>query len=127
MRFSARSALLLAALILAIGGLALAGLAGAEDQPTVRSSGYDTDPPQTKITKGPSNTTEKAKATFKFTSSENDSTFECKLDSGPFESCDSPQKLTGLDKGKHKFKVRASDAAGNVDSTPAKDKWKIVG
>ena len=29
--------------------------------------------------------------------------------------------------GKHKFKVRAIDAAGNVDPSPAKDKFKVVG
>jgi len=31
-----------------------------------------------------------------------------------------------LDEGKHKFKVRATDAAGNTDPTPAKDKFKVV-
>ena len=32
-----------------------------------------------------------------------------------------------LKKGKHKFQVRAIDAAGNVDPSPAKDKFKVVG
>ena len=32
----------------------------------------------------------------------------------------------GYKKGKHKFKVRAIDAAGNTDPSPAKDKFKVV-
>ena len=75
----------------------------------------DTHPPQTKITKGAPNKTDKTKVKFKFTSSEPDSTFECKLDKKPFKPCTSPKKVKRLEDGKHKFKVRAIDAAGNVD------------
>ena len=32
-----------------------------------------------------------------------------------------------LSPGKHKFQVRAIDAAGNVDPSAAKDKFKVVG
>ena len=32
----------------------------------------------------------------------------------------------GLDPGKHTFKVEAIDADGNVDKTPAKDKFKKI-
>ena len=39
----------------------------------------------------------------------------------------SPKKVKHLDEGKHKFKVRAVDGAGNVDPTAAKDKFKVVG
>jgi len=28
-------------------------------------------------------------------------------------------------KGKHTFEVRAKDAAGNVDASPATDAWKV--
>jgi hypothetical protein len=28
-------------------------------------------------------------------------------------------------KGKHTFQVRATDAAGNIDPTPASDAWKV--
>ena len=37
------------------------------------------------------------------------------------------EEATGLKPGKHKFKVRAIDAAGNIDPSPAKDKFKVVG
>ena len=43
-----------------------------------------------------------------------------------FGVCDSPRKYKRLDEGKFKFKVRAIDAAGNADPTPAKDKFKVT-
>jgi hypothetical protein len=86
----------------------------------------DTDPPKTKITKGAPNKTDKSKVKFKFRSDEEGSTFECKKDKKPWRSCSSPTKLKRLDQGKHKFRVRATDAAGNVDPTPAKDKFRIL-
>ena len=85
----------------------------------------DTDPPGTKITKGAPNKTEKSKVKFKFRSDEAGSTFECKLDNKRWKSCTSPKKIK-VDEGRHKFKVRAIDAAGNVDPSPAKDKFKVV-
>jgi hypothetical protein len=86
----------------------------------------DTTAPQTKITKGPKRRTEKRKAKFRFTSSEPGSTFECKFDRKPFKPCRSPKTKAHLKVGKHKFKVRATDAAGNTDPTPAKRKWRVV-
>ena len=44
-------------------------------------------PPETTITKGAPNKTDKTKVKFKFTSSEPDSTFECELDKKPFKPC----------------------------------------
>jgi hypothetical protein len=86
----------------------------------------DTDPPETSITKGAPNKLDKSKVKFKFVSNEPGSTFECKKDKTPFKPCSSPTKMKGLDEGRHRFKVRAIDAAGNVDSSPAKDKFKVV-
>jgi hypothetical protein len=88
--------------------------------------GGDTTAPDTTITKGPDKKTEKTKAKLKFTSSEAGSTFECSIDKGEFKSCSSPTTFKRLSPGKHKFQVRAIDAAGNVDKTPAKLKWKVL-
>ena len=86
----------------------------------------DKTPPQTKITKGPKSKSASRKAKFKFTSSEAGSTFQCKLDRKPFKPCRSPKKYRGLKPGKHVFKVRATDAAGNVDTSPAVKRFKIT-
>jgi hypothetical protein len=82
----------------------------------------DTASPQTNAPKAK---IKKRKVKFTFGSDEPGSTFECKLDKKPFKSCTSPQTYKKLKPGKHKFKVRATDAAGNVDSTPAVKKFKI--
>jgi hypothetical protein len=85
----------------------------------------DSDPPETTITKQPKDKTSKDRVTYRFTSDEEGSTFECKIDKKPYKPCTSPKKFKAKD-GKHKFKVRATDAAGNVDPTPDRDKFKAV-
>jgi hypothetical protein len=67
------------------------------------------------------------KVKFRFTSDEAGSTFACKLDRGPFAPCSSPMtyRVRATDELRsHTFKVRAIDAAGNVDLTPA-DSFKV--
>ncbi len=86
----------------------------------------DTTPPQTKLVKAPKAKSHKRTAKFKFTSSEAGSTFECKLDGKPFKSCRSPKKYKKLKPGKHVFKVRAVDKAGNKDRTPATRKFRVL-
>jgi peptidoglycan/xylan/chitin deacetylase (PgdA/CDA1 family) len=85
----------------------------------------DTTPPDTTIESGPSGTVSEASASFAFSSSEPNSTFECALDAAAFSSCTSPAAYTGLTDGSHTFSVRATDAAGNVDLTPASRTWTI--
>ena len=65
------------------------------------------------------------KATFTFSSNEPGSTFLCKLDKKPFRPCSSPKKIKRLRPGKHKLRIAARDAAGNLDVTPALKKFKI--
>ena len=85
----------------------------------------DLDPPETTIAKAPKRKTAKRKAKIEFSSSEPGSTFECKLDKRDFGPCTSPAKVKKLRRGKHRFLVRAIDAAGNVDPTPAKAGWRV--
>jgi len=50
--------------------------------------------------------------------------FECKLDAGPFAPCSSPSTYS-VKRGQHTFAVRAKDAEGNVDATPATQTWRV--
>jgi len=85
----------------------------------------DTTPPETSFDAGGSPaegaSIASSTVTVAFSSSEENSTFECRLDSSSnsdWTSCVSPKVFTGLSNGSHKVEVRATDAAGNVDSTP---------
>jgi hypothetical protein len=79
----------------------------------------DTTPPNTIITGGPSGPINDPTPTFAFTSSEPNSTFQCRVDAGSFASCTSPKTLAHLNDGTHTFSVRAIDRDGNPDPTPA--------
>jgi hypothetical protein len=85
----------------------------------------DTIPPDTTISSGPSGLTKQSSASFAFTSSEDGSTFECRLDSGAWGACSSPKSYSALADGAHTFAVRATDEAGNVDDSPASRSWTI--
>lgn len=103
-----------------------------DNTPATRTWTIDATPPETTITSGPPAVlTNVFKATFAFTSSEPESTFQCSLDGGPFGSCVSPKTYAGLSVGDHTFRVQARDKAGNVDPTPAvrtfKVRWVIGG
>jgi len=84
----------------------------------------DTTPPGTTITKHPKKKTKKKRAEFEFTSTEPGSSFQCKVDKKPFEPCTSGFE-DKVKKGKHSFEVRAIDAAGNTDPTPATFDWRV--
>jgi hypothetical protein len=67
-------------------------------------------------------------ASITFTSSE-PGTFACQL-TGPasghdIKPCTSPMSYTGLTAGIYTFTVKATDAAGNTDPTPAQHSWKL--
>ena len=84
----------------------------------------DIDPPQTSIDRGPKRKTRKRKATIAFSSDEPGSSFECALDGEPFAACTSPF-VDKVKRRRHEFGVRATDAAGNTDGTPAEIGWKV--
>src|SRR3989338_5380277 len=76
----------------------------------------------TNLSFNPSNSTS---ASFSFTSTETGSTFQCQMDSGGYSACTSPKSYTALTAGSHTFYVKATDTAGNTDSTPASYTWTI--
>lgn len=86
----------------------------------------DTVAPDTVIVAGPAALATTAPASFTFAAVPDDdgAAFECAVDSDDFAPCASPLTVTRAD-GPHAFRVRAIDAAGNVDPTPAMLAWSI--
>jgi hypothetical protein len=85
----------------------------------------DTTAPNTAVVSGPGSTTQSTSASFGFTSTEQGSTFQCRLDSAAWSSCTTPKSYSGISVGTHTFRVRATDSAGNVDATPATYGWTV--
>jgi hypothetical protein len=86
----------------------------------------DVTPPTTTIDYQPPILTASSTAQFMFSSSEMSSTFEASLDGGPYVAANTvPYELTGIAEGLHVIAVRARDAAGNVDDTPATAQWLV--
>lgn len=101
--------------------------AGGNVDPSPASFGWtiDTVTPDTSFVATPPATSTSASANFSFTATEGSVTFECSLDGASFTSCISPTSFSGLGDGSHQFDVRATDAAGNTDATPASFSWVI--
>jgi hypothetical protein len=79
----------------------------------------DTTAPDTTINSSPAGGVAKSLSVpITFSSNDNPSTFSCQLDSAPAAPCTSPKTVT-VTSGQHTFKVTATDAAGNTDTTPA--------
>ena len=85
----------------------------------------DTVAPSTTIDSGPSGPTSSSDATFTFSSDDTGASFACRVDGAAFTSCTSPAAYSGLAEGSHTFEVRATDAAGNTDPTPATRTWNV--
>ena len=93
--------------------------------PATRTWTVDTVPADTTITSAPPADTNATGASFSFLASDAGPTFECKLDAGSFGACSSPKTYASLAEGSHTFSVRAVDAAGNADPTPASHTWTV--
>lgn len=89
---------------------------------------YDltTAPPDTSVTSGPNGVTNDPAPTFAFTSSDLDTTFECKVDSDAYLPCNLDSFTTQrLAEGTHTFYVRATDSLGHTDPTPASRSFTV--
>jgi MYXO-CTERM domain-containing protein len=101
---------------------------GNASSPVSATWTVDTVPPTTTIVSEPSAVTTSTDATFAFASSKAGSTFEWLLDGATSYSAlpSNPMVLAGLALGGHHIVVRARDALGNVDASPASYSWSVV-
>jgi len=83
----------------------------------------DTTPPDTFIDTGPAERTTSRTASFSYSSNESNVRYECSLDGADFGLCTNPLSVAV---GSHTQRVRAIDAAGNVDPTPAEYPWTVI-
>jgi hypothetical protein len=102
----------------------------AVDDLSVASLGQpvDGEAPDTLLTGGPAEGSVQTdtSATLSFSSSDAGATFACRLDERSWASCASGATFPGLALGSHTVAVRAVDAAGNVDPTPAARQFTVV-
>ena len=103
---------------------ALDAAGNADATPASTTFTVDTDAPQTTITSAAPDPADST-PTFTFDSDESGSTFECRIDDAPFGDCESPLTTPELADGPHAFEVRATDAAGNTDPSPASASFTI--
>ena len=68
------------------------------------------------LTGQPNAFTTSRSASFGFTSSEANETFECSVDDGSYSACTSSKSLSGLADGLHSLAVRGVDSVGNKGS-----------
>jgi hypothetical protein len=88
----------------------------------------DLTPPSASITSHPADPSPGPGASFKYSSNESGSKFECRLAplEATFSACDTqPKTYSGLDNGEYEFEVRAIDPAGNVQPSPTVFPWTV--
>ncbi len=109
----------------AVQGVDAAGRTGISETVSFR---IDTKRPNTFFKQKPRKTLRtqrrRAKAVFRFGSNEPGVSFVCKIDGGFWRFC-KPRLVRRLRVGKHVVRVKARDAAGNVDRTPAVYRFEV--
>jgi hypothetical protein len=103
---------------------AIDAVGNRDGSPAARSWSVETGAPDTELVMGPSGAVDTRTAEFTFNSTE-PARFECRLGAGGWRACKSPHRYTDLADGDHTFLVRAIDAAGNVDASPAARSWTV--
>lgn len=97
-----------------------AGGGGAAGTPTGGNA------PQTTLRRKPPKRSRDRTPTFRFGADEAGAKFECRIDKKPFRPCKSPYTAKPLGPGAHIFKVRAYDASGTTDPSPAVYAFKVL-
>jgi hypothetical protein len=96
--------------------------------PATRNFTVDTTAPETTVKGRKRFVTRRkvARVRFLLGASEPGSTFQCKVDRRPFRTCAPAYRTPKLKPGKHLVRVRATDASGNADATPAVKRFRVL-
>jgi hypothetical protein len=112
--------------------LAVFAYDGLQGGPTAfRTWTVDTLAPDTVVVDGPAEVITDTTPTFSFASlpAGDGVAYQCRLDGAAWGACSGPGNThvaTELAEGLHTFEVRASDAANNVDASPASVSFEVV-
>jgi hypothetical protein len=102
------------------------GSGNQDPSPPSRSITIDTTPPDTSFVAGPpAGTVTHVGGHFYYASTEAGSTFQYRRDGGAWQPSGFNNIAHVYCTGRHTFEVRAVDAAGNVDPTPASRTWTV--
>jgi hypothetical protein len=90
----------------------------------------DTIPPETTITDRPKNKIKtkkkRVRVSWELASSEPGGGFQCQIDNEEFVFCNDGTFSVRVRRGRHTFRVRAFDGAGNPDPTLEIDELRVV-
>jgi len=101
-----------------------------DPSPATETFTVDTTPPNTLIDSAAQGTSANTTPSFSFHSTESGSTFECSIDTGTpaYGPCSGPwgsHTPSALADGSYSFRVRATDAQGNTDSSAATETFTV--
>ncbi len=91
-----------------------------------RGFSVDTTGPETVLVAWPPSQGASSTPLVAFRSDESSATFECSVDGSSFSACSSPWLAGTLGAGRHWIAVRALDALGNPDATPATAEFTVA-
>ncbi|SIT77750.1 Ig-like domain-containing protein [Pontibacter indicus] len=95
-------------------------------EPLLKPSTVGTGAPETTITQKPTEISKEKSPAFAFTSNKSPVYFEVSLNGAEYAVVSTPYTLSNLADGRYTLSVRAVDAAGRKDATPATHTWTIV-
>lgn len=94
--------------------------------PLLKPASVDNQAPETTITQKPAAVSGSSSATFAFSSNKSPVYYELSLNGAAYSTTTNPVTLNNLADGNYTVAVRAVDASGNKDASPATYSWTII-
>ncbi|MEX1218811.1 MAG: choice-of-anchor D domain-containing protein [Solirubrobacterales bacterium] len=98
---------------------------GVKDpSPPTRAWTVDATAPDVTVDSAPIGSTQDTSGLVEFSSGDPEAEFQCKVNSAPWDGCESPFEVGGLTPGQVTVQIRALDPAGNL-SDPVEAAWTV--